>query len=82
MAPELPASNEYSKALAGWLVSWLTAGKTQAERDQLSNDIRRVERAIRDSGDVDPIMEDILAFGHVLEAQLAGLTPQSRHTGS
>lgn len=63
--------------MAGWLVSWLTSHMTQAEKDQLANNIRRVDKAIRETGPVDPMMADILAFGSELEAQLAGITPQS-----
>lgn len=74
MNEQLPPSNEYTKALVGWMVSWMTFGMDQIERDNWSNNIRRIEKEIRESGPVDAMMADILAFGSALEAQLAGLS--------
>jgi hypothetical protein len=73
MPPEPCENTEFTQALLGWWVSVITLHMTQTQRDQISNDIRRVEKQIRDSGPVDAPMEAVLDFGDRLQRQLAGL---------
>lgn len=73
MPPDPCENTEFTQALMAWWISVITASKTQAERDQVSNDIRRIEKQIRDSGPVDATMQAVLDFGDRLQKQLAGL---------
>lgn len=73
MPPDPCENTEFSQALLGWWITVITLNMTQTQRDQVSNDIRRVEKQIRDSGPMDKTMEAVLDFGDRLQKQLAGL---------